>query len=175
MAAVEMHAYFSNAFLKIVPIQTQFAGVSIPCQYFSRGYFSAETSYRARQYLQRSSNKAIEAVVPGVNDDEILSSSSPSFSIDDFTVTATSSADKDDQLKIAVEVSGSKTQEIYDVVFSKMVDDAQPIPGFRRVKGGKTPNIPKHILLEILGPSNVFEQVIRKVINTAISEYVAKV
>ncbi|KZV43110.1 hypothetical protein F511_04502 [Dorcoceras hygrometricum] len=55
-----------------------------------------------------------------------------------------------------------------------MVADAQPIPGFRRVKGGKTPNIPKNILLEILGPSNVYERVIKKVINAIVAEYVAK-
>lgn len=42
-------------------------------------------------------------------------------------------------LQITVEVSGTKTQEIYDKVFSKMVEDAQPIPGFRRVKGGSSP------------------------------------
>ncbi|KAK4422031.1 hypothetical protein Salat_2153800 [Sesamum alatum] len=80
----------------------------------------------------------------------------------------------DNKMQITVEVSGSKTQDIYDEVFSKMVDDAQPIPGFRRVKGGKTPNIPKDILLEILGPSKVYEQVIRKIINSAIAGYVAK-
>lgn len=40
--------------------------------------------------------------------------------------------------QVAVEVSGTKTQEIYDEVFSKMVKDAQPIPGFRRAKGGKS-------------------------------------
>lgn len=34
-------------------------------------------------------------------------------------------------------VSGEKTQQIFDKVFSKLVDAAQPIPGFRRVKGGK--------------------------------------
>ncbi|KAL0432900.1 UNVERIFIED_CONTAM: hypothetical protein Slati_2624300 [Sesamum latifolium] len=91
--------------------------------------------------------------------------------------------------QITVEVSGFKTQEIYDEVFSKMVDDAQPIPGFRRVKGdvrecvmpykfgihmNSVNSIPKDILLEILGPSKVYEQVIRKIINSAIAECVAK-
>ncbi|XP_020548306.1 uncharacterized protein LOC105158788 isoform X2 [Sesamum indicum] len=94
------------------------------------------------------------------------------ISIKDFEIVVESKGD--DKMQITVEVSGFKTQEIYDEVFSKMVDDAQPIPGFRRVKGGKTPNIPKDILLEILGPSKVYEQVIRKIINSAIAEYVAK-
>lgn len=39
--------------------------------------------------------------------------------------------------QVSVEVSGSKTRAIFDDVFDKMVAAAQPIPGFRRVKGGK--------------------------------------
>ena len=39
--------------------------------------------------------------------------------------------------QINVEVSGAKTRAIFDDVFDKMVTAAQPIPGFRRVKGGK--------------------------------------
>lgn len=39
-------------------------------------------------------------------------------------------------VQISVEVSGNKTQRIFDDVFKKMVAAAQPIPGFRRVKGG---------------------------------------
>lgn len=35
-----------------------------------------------------------------------------------------------------VEVSGEKTQTVFNTVFEKMVAAAQPIPGFRRVKGG---------------------------------------
>lgn len=35
--------------------------------------------------------------------------------------------------------------------------------------------IPKDILLEVLGPSKVYKEVIKKVINSAISEYVKKV
>lgn len=38
--------------------------------------------------------------------------------------------------QISIEVSGTKTQTIFDEVFDKMVAEAQPIPGFRRVKGG---------------------------------------
>lgn len=35
--------------------------------------------------------------------------------------------------------------------------------------------IPRDILLEVLGPSKVYKEVIKKVINSAISEYVKKV
>ncbi|KAL1333343.1 hypothetical protein AAHE18_11G093600 [Arachis hypogaea] len=75
------------------------------------------------------------------------------------------------ELKISIKVSGSKTQQIFDDVFGKMVAAAQPIPGFRRVKGGE---IPKEILLEVLGPSRVYKEVIKKVINSTVAEYVEK-
>ncbi|CAL5201117.1 unnamed protein product [Lathyrus oleraceus] len=92
---------------------------------------------------------------------------------EDFSV---STADTNDvgELKISIEVSGNKTQRIFDDVFQNMVEAAQPIPGFRRVKGGKTPGIPKDILLEVLGPSNVFKQVIKEIINSTVAEYVEK-
>ena len=40
-------------------------------------------------------------------------------------------------MQASIDVSGTRTQAVFDDVFSKMVTDAQPIPGFRRVKGGK--------------------------------------
>ncbi|RDX95008.1 tig, partial [Mucuna pruriens] len=90
-----------------------------------------------------------------------------------FEEFSVSVADNNDarELKISIEVSGSTTQRIFDDVFQKMVAAAQPIPGFRRVKGG---GIPKDILLEVLGPSNVFKEVIKKIINSTVSEYVEK-
>ncbi|XP_043710042.1 uncharacterized protein LOC122658941 [Telopea speciosissima] len=58
---------------------------------------------------------------------------------EDFSVTTTTTS-KATELKIKVDVYGAKTQAIFDDVFSEMVSAAQPIPGFQRVKGGKTPN-----------------------------------
>ncbi|KAK1356360.1 Trigger factor [Heracleum sosnowskyi] len=95
----------------------------------------------------------------------------PSSEYKEFSVSSQKEGNK---LKICVEVFGARTQEIFDDVFSKMVAAAQPIPGFRRVKGGKTPDIPRDILLEVLGPSKVYKEVIKKVIDSAISEYVKK-
>ncbi|KAK4285108.1 hypothetical protein QN277_001850 [Acacia crassicarpa] len=92
---------------------------------------------------------------------------------EEFSVSSTNSNDVG-ELKISIEVSGTKTQRIFDDVFDKMVAAAQPIPGFRRVKGGKTPDIPKDILLEVLGPSKVFKEVIKKIINSTVAEYVEK-
>lgn len=39
---------------------------------------------------------------------------------------------------------------------------------------GKTPDIPRDILLHVIGPSKVYKQVIKKIINSTISEYVEK-
>lgn len=39
-------------------------------------------------------------------------------------------------LQVRVDASGAKTQAIFDDVFSKLVEAAQPIPGFQRAKGG---------------------------------------
>lgn len=39
--------------------------------------------------------------------------------------------------QISVKASGARTRAIFDTVFDEMVAAAQPIPGFRRVKGGK--------------------------------------
>ncbi|OAY78957.1 Trigger factor, partial [Ananas comosus] len=69
-------------------------------------------------------------------------------------------------MKIRVTVSSSKTQFIFDDVFSKLVAAAQPIPGFRR--------IPKDILLHIIGPSKVNRQTIEKIVNCTVAEFVEK-
>ncbi|KAM7278114.1 hypothetical protein ACFE04_005248 [Oxalis oulophora] len=138
----------------------------------------------------RSAVSAVE--LSGLENVEV-SSSSPS---EDFAVS-TSGGNEAGELKIKVEVFGPKTREIFDQVFDKMVAAAQPIPGFKRVKGGKGisgiatsaivicsfcltcasayfAKIPRDVLLEILGPSIVYSKVIKKVINTVIAEYVAK-
>ncbi|KAL5990912.1 hypothetical protein ACLOJK_011817 [Asimina triloba] len=66
------------------------------------------------------------AVSPGVQDVEI--SSSPQSKDSESTSEA-------GELKMKIRMSGDKTQTIYDNVFSRLVEAAQPIPGFRRVKG----------------------------------------
>ncbi|OVA11057.1 Trigger factor [Macleaya cordata] len=96
-------------------------------------------------------------------------------SFDGISVTATTTS-VERELKIKVDVTGAKAEAIFDSVFSKMVADAQPIPGFRRVKGGQfsEDRIPRDVLLQVLGPSKVYKQVIKRVINSSIAEYVEK-
>ncbi|KAF5191912.1 bacterial trigger factor [Thalictrum thalictroides] len=116
-------------------------------------------------------------------------------------ISVASTTMEDGAIKMKINVSGDKSEAIFDSVFSKMVSAAQPIPGFRRVKGvghviwrsnclcfdligvccdehlastGKTPNIRRDILIQILGPSKVYKQVIKKIINSTVAEYVEK-
>ncbi|XAR54730.1 hypothetical protein NMG60_11029995 [Bertholletia excelsa] len=143
----------------------------VPSNYRRRASFPLQMRYKAKEFHERVVPKklfAVYALSSGVED--IPTSSSQ---LEDFSATA-SVISETDKLKITVEVGGAKTEAIFEDVFSKMVADAQPIPGFRRVKGGKTPDIPRDILLEVLGPTKVYKQVIKKVINSTISEYAEK-
>ncbi|XP_059428057.1 uncharacterized protein LOC132161837 [Corylus avellana] len=119
---------------------------------------------RSREYLP-----AVSAILSPVAEDVGVSSSL----FDEFSISRTSTSEAG-ELMVSVEVFGIRTQAIFDIVFDKMVAAAQPIRGFRRVKGGKTPDIPRDILLEVLGPSKVYKQVIMEVINSTIAEYVEK-
>ncbi|KAG2721869.1 hypothetical protein I3843_02G085700 [Carya illinoinensis] len=119
---------------------------------------------------QRISHEHLPSVRAILSDVENVGVSSQ---LDDFSVTRSRVSDAR-ELMISVDVFGARTKAIFECVFDKMVAAAQPIPGFRRVKGGKTPNIPRDILLEVLGPSKVFKQVIMEVINSTIAEYVEK-
>ncbi|XP_010522041.1 PREDICTED: uncharacterized protein LOC104800810 isoform X2 [Tarenaya hassleriana] len=137
-----------------------------------RACFPSQSSYIVNQFSHgRTMFRLRLAVCATPSDVEDVKASS--LEKEDVLV-ATSGTVKSDELKIHVEVSGERTREEFDNVFDKMVAAAQPIPGFRRVKGGKTPNIPRDILLEILGPSKVYKQVIKKVINSTIADYVEK-
>ncbi|CAN1247591.1 hypothetical protein LINPERPRIM_LOCUS6396 [Linum perenne] len=174
--------------------------------YFPTGLrCSAPSSYFGRRRRTRPLFCAL------VSEDVGLSSAQ----FPDFQVVSSSTKDST-VLKLSVEVSGTKTKAIFDDVFERMVEAAQPIPGFRRVKGesfscwhvlllvtmsisimGKHQEkhpiavsiklgdvtrlkvcvvlqIPKDILMEILGASRVYKQVIEKVINCSVAEYVEK-
>ncbi|XP_006376422.3 uncharacterized protein LOC18104575 [Populus trichocarpa] len=133
--------------------------------------FSHQMRCGAQGFWRRENGRCFTPVAAVVSAAEDVEVSSSRFK--DCTVMITST-NEDQELKIRVEVSGAKTRAIFEDVFKKMVTAAQPIPGFRRVKGGKTPDIPRDILLEVLGPSKVYKEVIKKVINSTVAEYVDK-
>lgn len=132
--------------------------------------FSFQMRCTTQGYRRRENRRCFRHVCTVLSGEDVGISSSR---FEDFSVT-TRSTNQPRELKISVEVSGAKTRVIFDNVFDKMVASAQPIPGFRRVKGGKTPDIPRDILLEVLGPSKVYKEVIKKVINSTVAEYVEK-
>ncbi|KAH9727298.1 trigger N domain-containing protein [Citrus sinensis] len=145
--------------------------VSTPIISSKRACFLPQTRCDTHNFLKRKNHKnclPIFVVLSAVEDAGVSSSQ-----FEDFVVSTTRTNEAT-ELKIGVEVSSAKTRAIFDDVFNKMVAAAQPIPGFRRVKGGKTPNIPRDILLEVLGPTNVYKEVIKKVIDTTVAEFVEK-
>uniref|UniRef100_A0A0A9BA25 peptidylprolyl isomerase n=1 Tax=Arundo donax TaxID=35708 RepID=A0A0A9BA25_ARUDO len=95
-----------------------------------------------------------------------------SVSFKDFCVSVCT---KDDGvMKIRVNVAGILTDSIFHKVFTKNVAAAQPLSSFRRMKGGKTPDIPKEVALHLIGPSKVKKETIKKIINCTVAEYVQK-
>eukprot|EP00262_Sarcandra_glabra_P007528 TRINITY_DN20398_c0_g1_i1.p1 TRINITY_DN20398_c0_g1~~TRINITY_DN20398_c0_g1_i1.p1 ORF type:complete len:216 (+),score=49.32 TRINITY_DN20398_c0_g1_i1:74-721(+) len=138
--------------------------------YLRKACFSLRMRNDGREFSARARHDffaVAAASSPGLEDVEISASS-----FEHFIVAVSSS--EGSEIKMRINVSGVKTQLIFDDVFSKMVAAAQPIPGFRRVKGGKTPNIPKNVLLLILGPSKVNMEAIKKIINAIVAEYIEK-
>ncbi|KAI4373991.1 hypothetical protein MLD38_012042 [Melastoma candidum] len=176
---------------------------------------SRYTPGRAWGYGRRVTNASRQVACEthsGVDDTEVTSSQFEGFDI------VSTCNNEDGELKIGIEVSRGKTEAIFNEVFDRMVAAAQPIPGFRREKGGeiklkiftamhidglfsifltflilltrilgslvifktnstlpgKTPNIPRHILLEILGPSRVYKDVIKRIIDSTVAEYIDK-
>ncbi|KAF8402332.1 hypothetical protein HHK36_013286 [Tetracentron sinense] len=143
--------------------------VFIPNPSPRRASFSIKIRDNVQNFCTRASYQSfatVYALSPGLEDVEV---STPLF--EDFSVATTTNVR---EIKMRVDVSSAKTQAIFDSVFSKMVAAAQPIPGFRRMKGGKTPDIPRDVLIEVLGPSKVYKQVIKKIINSTVAEYVEK-
>ncbi|CAN0918119.1 hypothetical protein LINGRAHAP2_LOCUS30686 [Linum grandiflorum] len=113
---------------------------SVPASYFTRlGMFLSTFFYFIFV--------AVYEFIPSFFHRRIISRSSPlvsalvtdvracSSQFVDFQVVTNSTEDST-VLKISVEVSGTKTRAIFDDAFHRMVEAAQPIPGFRRVKGG---------------------------------------
>ncbi|XWS22162.1 hypothetical protein CRYUN_Cryun29cG0011100 [Craigia yunnanensis] len=96
-----------------------------------RACFPPRIRYRALKSLGRERHVCLHIPHAVSSDVEDVGVSSQ---FEDFTVTITSTKESRG-LKIRVVVSGSKTRAIFNDVFDKMVAAAQPIPGFRRVKG----------------------------------------
>ncbi|KAG0544463.1 hypothetical protein BDA96_02G277000 [Sorghum bicolor] len=141
-------------------------GMQLQCQFSHRLPSVSCSMLLNTQPSQRTNHK--DCGLLQVQCTQNLMQSSVSFS--DFSVSVCT---KEDGL-IKVNVSGTMTDSIFEKVFTKNVAAAQPLPGFRRMKGGKTPDIPKEVALHLIGPSKVKKETIKKIINSTVAEYVQK-
>lgn len=83
----------------------------------------------------------------------------------------------DDNIQVRVDITGEETQKAYDDVLTNLARTAPPVPGFRRMKGGKTSNlknVPKRILLQMLGKDRVTKFLIQEIVSTTIGDFVEK-
>ncbi|KAM0947194.1 putative trigger factor [Dioscorea sansibarensis] len=80
----------------------------------------------------------------------------------------------DDKIQVRVDLTGEQTQKAFDDVLANMARTAPPIPGFRRTKGGKTSNVPKSFLLQILGKDRVTKFLIEEIVSITVGDFVKK-
>ncbi|CAL9069400.1 uncharacterized protein LOC135653225 isoform X4 [Musa acuminata AAA Group] len=79
-----------------------------------------------------------------------------------------------DKITVRVDLTGEETQKAFDIVLTNLARTAPPIPGFRRMKGGKTSNVPKSFLLQMLGRDRVTKFLIQEIVGITIGDYVKK-
>jgi len=146
--------------------------MQLQCQFSHRLRSVASSTVLNKQPSQRINQKdcgSLKAASPVQCTENLLQSS---ISFKDFCVSVCPK--EDGLIKIQVNVSGTMTDSIFEEVFTKKVAAAQPLPGFRRMKGGKTPDIPKEVALHLIGPSKVKKETIKRIINCTVAEYVQK-
>lgn len=80
----------------------------------------------------------------------------------------------DDKIHVRVDMTGEETQKAFDDVLTNLARTAPPVPGFRRMKGGKTSNVPKTFLLQMLGKDRVTKFLIQEVVSITIGDFVRK-
>ncbi|XP_055830516.1 uncharacterized protein LOC129899539 [Solanum dulcamara] len=79
-----------------------------------------------------------------------------------------------EKIQVRVDVNEEETKIVFEKVLTNLAKSAQPIPGFRREKGGKTSKVPREFLPQILGEDLVTSSVIREIINSTLADYVKK-
>eukprot|EP00850_Spirogloea_muscicola_P020787 SM000226S07428 [mRNA] locus=s226:144240:147423:- [translate_table: standard] len=78
------------------------------------------------------------------------------------------------KIEVRVDISAKESQKIFDDVLVELGKSAPAVPGFRKSKGGKTSNVPKAVLLQMLGEQRVRSFVIDRIINSCLADYVEK-
>ncbi|CAK9328575.1 unnamed protein product [Citrullus colocynthis] len=83
-------------------------------------------------------------------------------------------SEDENRILLRVDLTGDETQKVFDQVLTNLARSAPPMPGFRRQKGGKTSNVPKSFLLEVLGKDRVTKFVIQEILNSTMADYAKK-
>ncbi|XP_068662108.1 uncharacterized protein [Aristolochia californica] len=78
----------------------------------------------------------------------------------------------EDKIHVRVDLTAEQTEKVFDDVLTNLARTAPPIPGFRRQKGGKTSNVPKSFLLQVLGRDRVTKFVIQELLSSTMGNYV---
>ncbi|XP_008460020.1 uncharacterized protein LOC103498959 [Cucumis melo] len=83
-------------------------------------------------------------------------------------------SEEENKIQLRVDLTGDETQKVFDQVLTNLARSAPPMPGFRKQKGGKTSNVPKSFLLEVLGKDRVTKFVIQEILNSTMADYAKK-
>ncbi|KAI4324358.1 hypothetical protein L6164_023906 [Bauhinia variegata] len=119
----------------------------------------------------RSSSKPISALNSGL-EASITDSKENSAALKNTNIVVES--EDGNKLQLRVELSGDQTERIFDQVLTNLARTAPPVPGFRRQKGGKTSQVPKSFLIQILGEKRVTKFVIQEILNSTMADYVKR-
>ncbi|KAH7859029.1 hypothetical protein Vadar_030667 [Vaccinium darrowii] len=79
-----------------------------------------------------------------------------------------------DKIDLRVDLTGNETKKVFDQVLRNLARSAPPFPGLRKVKGGKTSEIPKSFLLDLFGKDSVTKFVINEIVTATMTDYVKK-
>ncbi|WOH08003.1 hypothetical protein DCAR_0727439 [Daucus carota subsp. sativus] len=118
----------------------------------------------------KSLSKPISAVGAGL--EASVTDTSNSISVKNAEIVLESQ--EDNILQLRVDVPGEDTQIVFDKVLANLARTAPPVPGFRRQKGGKTSQVPKSFLLQIIGENRVTKFVIQEIVSSTLADYVKK-
>ncbi|KAF8041552.1 hypothetical protein BT93_A0217 [Corymbia citriodora subsp. variegata] len=128
---------------------------------------SSSLSARGLRYLSKpicASGSGLEAVITDPKDNAVT--------LKNAKIVVESQ--KESQMQLRVDLTGDETQRVFDQVLANLARTAPPIPGFRRQKGGKTTNVPRDFLLQILGEDRVTKFVIQEIVTSTMADYVKR-
>ncbi|KAG9447038.1 hypothetical protein H6P81_013166 [Aristolochia fimbriata] len=167
---------------RLVPEATVLANVT--GKYHTNGSFvSIQSSYGTQQGLFRSllypHGEHFRRFFWPISAARSGSESSVSTSkLKDITLTDVKidvESQDEDKILVRVDLTGEQTEKVFDDVLTNLARTAPPIPGFRRKKGGKTSNVPKSFLLQVIGRDRVTKFVIQEILSSTMANYVEKV